>query len=213
MKPLTIIIADDHPIVLRGIHEILMEDGGFDIIAEPHDGKELIKVCEQFLPQLLLTDISLPGLNGLDVVERLKRTCPEVKMLLMSIHHEVAFVKRALQLEVSGFISKRENFDHLPNTLRAVLQGTPYYSPILTSLVSQIIKTQDSSVFDHLTSKERELLHCLASEKSTTAEIAKEMGIASGTVRKHLQNIMDKLDLHKRWELIQFAKEHRFSPD
>ncbi len=205
MKALKIVIADDHPIVLTGIRDILNKDDGFEILAEVTDGHGVIAACDQFIPQLLLTDISMPKLNGLDAVSKIKGTCPDTKVVLMSIHHEVPFVKRALQLEVSGFVSKRENFDHLPQTLRSVMQGEAYFSPSMTGMFSQLLKIQDESVFDNLTRKEREVLQSLGSQKGDTCAIAKEMRISQATVRKHLQNIMDKLEIHSRWGLVQFA--------
>lgn len=209
MNPLSIVIADDHPIVLTGIRDILNKDGGFDILAEACDGQAVIEACDQFVPQLLLSDISMPKLNGLDAISKVKGTCPDTKIVLMSIHHEVPFVKRALQLEVSGFVSKREDFEHLPQTLRSVLKGETYFSPSMTSMFSQLLKIQSESVFDNLTRKEREILQSLGNHKGETNAIAKEKGISTTTVRKHLQNIMDKLDIHSRWELVQFVDNQK----
>lgn len=209
MMPIRIIIADDHPIVLTGIREILTKAGTFQILSEVNDGKTLLQECEQKLPDLLLTDISLPGLNGLDVAERLKIKCVQTKIALISMHHEVSFIKRALQLEIAGFISKRESFAHLPDTLKKIHMGNSYFSPSLASLFGQVLSTQESTVFEYLTRKERELLQYMGNGKSATKELAHEMNISIATVRRHIQNIMNKLEIHKRWELIQFAKDHR----
>lgn len=213
MKSIRIILADDHPIVLFGVREILEKDGSFDIVAEVSDGKDLVEKAEELFPQLILTDIGLPNINGLDVVERLKKSCPNTRCIVMTMHHDVAYVKQALKLEVAGFVSKRESFSHLPQTLKSVAQGHTYYSPSLSNLFSQILKSEGQSIFDSLTRKERQVLQCLATGNPETEMIAKQMKISSATVRKHLQNIMDKLDIHKRWDLIQFAKEKGFSTD
>lgn len=226
MNALRVIVADDHPIVLKGIRSILDQDKQFDLIREVEEGTQLLEVCQKTPFDLLITDIGLPGLGGLDVVETLKQTKPKVKVVLISIHEEAILVKKALELDVDGFLSKREKFDDLPEILREIVGGESYFSPKLTSKFKELLRNKESNatpaIYEILTRSEQDLLHCLTSGIYPNEDIAEEMTrmknartlkngkITVGTVRKHLQNVMDKLNIHKKLDLVEYAKNQLF---
>ena len=203
-----IILADDHPILLKGMKALLSEDEQLQIIAECTDGQKLIEETIRLKPNLILCDLSMPKMNGLDAIREIKKKLGDVKVIILTIHKEKQIFEKALQLGVDGYVLKEDIYDQLKFTIHTVLNGGKSYSAKITEAFA-IGQGQERSelTFELLTRREREILR-LAALGRTNREIGEELGISVRTVETHRANLMQKLDLKNVQELIAFAIKH-----
>ncbi len=199
--PVRIILADDHSLVRRGLAALLQMNEKFKVVAEANNGEEAIQCSEKYPADLIILDLHMPRLNGLETIRRMKHYHPETKILILSMYDDNELVAQALHDGASGFILKHSMEDELFEALEAILSGETYLSPRLTEIASTVNEEDAETA---LTSREKEVVQLVA-EGYTTNEIADLMSISPNTAGRHIANIMKKLDVRNRVELVRLA--------
>lgn len=204
----TVIIADDHEVVRQGLRSLLSAERDLRIVAEAGDGHEALRAVEKHCPDLLVLDIVMPLLSGIEVTRQAKKTCPRTRTLILSMHADESHVAEALRSGADGYVLKDGRSGELLVAIRHVLAGRRYLSPPLSQrAIDAYIETIASGAldpYDTLTSRERQILQ-LAAEGLTNVEIGARLFISSRTVETHRANLMKKLGLRTHTELILFA--------
>ncbi|HEY6121762.1 MAG TPA: response regulator transcription factor [Pyrinomonadaceae bacterium] len=203
-----IVLADDHQIVRQGLRALLEAESGFQVIGEAGDGLAAIHLVETLNPGVLVLDLMMPGLNGLDVMRQIKKRLPDTQIVILSMYAEEAYVLQALSNGASGYVLKDSSSADLVLAVREAAAGRRYLSPPLSARAIEAYQEKAKAAnldrYETLTSREREVLH-LAAEGLTNAEIASRLGISSRTAETHRSNLIHKLDLHTQADLIRFA--------
>ncbi len=208
MKKIRIILADDHTILREGIRSLLENEIDMEIIGEAEDGHQAVKMAGQLKPDVVLMDIAMPRLNGLEATSQLKKLVPDAKILILTMHENEEYIRKVLAAGAMGYILKDAAARELLGAIRAVYRGEAVLSPAITRLVIEDylrwgdLKTEESN--DDLSEREREILQLIA-EGNTNKQIADILCISVKTVQAHRSNLMNKLDLHDRGELIKYA--------
>lgn len=204
----TIILADDHNIVRQSLRLLLEAEPDFEVIGEAADGLEVAGLVQRLHPDVLVLDVMMPGLNGLEVTWQVRQSYPETRVVILSMHANEAYVLAALKNGADGYVLKDSSAEDLLQAVREVALGRRYLSPPFSqlSLETYLEKTQSTAVDiqDALTARERELLH-LAAAGHTSAEIAAMLSISPRTAETHRANMMRKLGLHAQADLIRYA--------
>ena len=204
----TIVLADDHHIVRQGLRALLEVETDLQVIGEAGDGLEAVRNVETLNPSVLVLDLMMPGLNGLDVLKQIKRRAPQTHIVILSMYANEAYVVEAFSNGASGYVLKDSSSADLVQAVREAAAGRNYLSPPLSDRAIEAYqeKAKDATLdrYETLTSREREVLH-LAAEGRTNHEIATRLGISSRTAETHRSNLMHKLDLHTQADLIRFA--------
>lgn len=214
MTPIKLILADDHLLVRAGVRMLLENLSDFQIVAEADNGLSALQLIGKHLPDVVLMDIALPGLNGLDVTERVRAEFPGVRILLLSMHNSEEYVLRAMRLGAAGYLLKDTGPSELEMALRAVARGESYLSPAISRHVidGYVQRTASASTIDvttkpntkHLSPRQEEILKLIA-EGCTTKEIARRLGITVKTVDAHRTSLMKELDIHEIAGLVRYA--------
>jgi two-component system nitrate/nitrite response regulator NarL len=201
-----ILIADDHPVVRKGLQSCLAKQERLKLVGEASDGEEALKKTRELAPDVVLMDISMPRMNGLAVTELLRKDCPDVKILVLSVHSNKEYVFRIIQAGAHGFISKEAPPGELLRAIESVFAGEPFFSPeIARAALNQIVTSGGKKEpFAQLTSREREVLVLIA-EGQSNKEIAHRLGIGVRTIETHRERIMRRLDIHSVAGLTKFA--------
>lgn len=207
MKPYSIILADDHVIFRRGIRKIIQEVDDFEVVGEAGDGLELLELLKDTRPDLIILDISMPHLRGLEATEEIKRQYPQVKVLLLTMHKKKSFVQLGLKAGADGFLLKEDADSELFRAIDTIRQRNTYLSPLLANIMRDLALVETET--EKLTRREREVLKLLAEGKKPR-EIAALLYISLPTVRAHRYGIMRKLNLKSLVELIKYAASHEF---
>lgn len=210
-KPKRIVIVDDHTLLRAGLRALLAQEPGIEIVGEAGDGHEAIRVVGQLEPDLVLMDLTMPNMNGIEAIAEIKRRYPNVRVLVMTLHTMEDFIHASLNAGADGYILKDATHEELRVAIRSVLQGKTYLSmDVSAKVVSGYLGGGKSSpgvsVFDTLTHRERETLKLVAEGKSNR-EIAEFLSLSVKTVEKHRSNLMAKLDLHNAAGLTAYAIE------
>ena len=202
----TILVADDHQIVRQGLKRLLSKRGDFSIVAEASDGEEAVEMANRQRPDVVLMDISMPRLSGIDATRRIAAD-GNSKVLALSMHDTQSYVEEALRAGASGYVHKNASAEDLFTAIDAVRGGESYLSPTVTQqVVDAIARPGDrpASAVSALTNREREVLKLIADGLSSK-EIAGQLGVSLKTIESHRANLMDKLDIHKVSGLVRFA--------
>ncbi len=204
-----IVIAEDHTIVREGLRALLSLNPTFEIIGEAQDGLDAVRCVEDLLPDLLILDLTMPKMNGMEVIKELTRRCPATKILVLTVHKSEEYVFAALQAGADGYVLKDASHVELLMAIENVLHGKSYLSPAVSKRVIEGYvegkKTIEcKSTFDILTQREKEILKLIA-EGYKNKEIADCLCVSIKTVDKHRTNLMKKLDLHNVSALTAFA--------
>jgi DNA-binding NarL/FixJ family response regulator len=206
-----IVIAEDHTILREGLRSLLSSDPSFEIVGEAEDGREAIKCVEKFRPDLILTDLSMPRMNGMEAIKEIKRQSPKTKVLVLTIHKAEEYILATFRAGANGYLLKDSTHAELVMAVKKVLSGKQYISPEISEKViegylegKKTLKSQTS--WETLTQREREILKLIA-EGYKNKEIAEDLCISVKTVEKHRANLMEKLDLHSIQALTAFAIE------
>lgn len=203
-----VLLADDHRIVAEGLKSLLAQD--FELVGVVEDGRALVDAARKLLPEVIVTDITMPHLSGLDALTRLKREIPSAKVVLLTMHQEAAYARRALAAGASGFVVKHSAPAELVAAIWAALNGQTYITPVLAGDVLQSLEQEPQGVADpvaQLTPRQREIVQLLAEGRSAK-EIADLLGISARTVEFHKYQVMEALRLTNSAELIHFAIKH-----
>ncbi len=204
-----LLLADDHVLVVAGMQKLLESE--FELAGAVHDGHSLIAAVEQTAPDLVLLDISMPLLNGLDAARTIKRTKPSVKLLFVTMQADAAYVREAFRAGASGYLLKHEAASELPTAIREVLRGNYYVSPMILSNFPNVLTTPTTNpgeLFGGLTRRQREVLQLIAEGKQAK-EVAAILKISTKTVEFHKAAIMQELGVRTTAELVRYALEHR----
>jgi DNA-binding NarL/FixJ family response regulator len=202
MDAYTIILADDHPMFREGIRKIIERIEGAVISGEVNDGLELLELLKKSGPNLVILDISMPNLRGLEAIREIKKTYPQVKVLVLTMHKKKEFLRQALRDGADGFLLKEDAGSELIRAVQTVRNGGKYLSPLLSSLLTSLAVEEDKT--EVLTRREREVLKLLA-EGRRSKEIAAALYISPHTVRRHRSNIMEKLNIKNLADLVKYA--------
>lgn len=202
-----IIVADDHAIVREGVRQLLAHEPDIEVVGEAADGAQVLELARQSHPDMILMDIAMPGLNGLEATRAIKTELPQVNVLVLTMQEGEEYFFRILQAGASGYVLKGAHSSELLSAIRAVHQGGVYLYPTMAKkLLSDFIKRPEAEgdTSDPLTAREREVLKLIAAGK-TNRGIAEELVLSINTVQTHRLHIMEKLNLHNRAHLVKYA--------
>jgi len=203
-----ILLADDHKITRQGLRLLLDKQPDMEVAGEAQDGRTAVQLVEKLLPDVVIMDVSMPDLNGIEASRQITSRFPNVKIIALSMHSDTLFVAEMLRSGASGYLLKDCAFEELARAIRTVIAGKTYLSPAISGVVvddylHRLSKTEFSTA-RLLTNREREVLQLLAEGKSTK-QIALKLHISPKTVETHRRQIMDKLNLHTIAELTKYA--------
>lgn len=205
---ISVVLADDHRILREGLAALMSREPDLDLVATAEDGPSMLRQVRTHMPHVLVTDLSMPGLNGIDAVQRLRAELPQVQVLCLSVHDEDRLVLAMIEAGASGYVLKDGSFDELALALRQVMLGRIYISPALSGVMVREVrrrKTGPAMVESPtLTARERQLVQ-LFSEGYTTNEIAEQLHVSPKTVATHRENVLHKLQLRGVAELTRYA--------
>lgn len=207
-----IVIIEDHTIFREGLKSLIDLTTSHEVVGEAGDGLHALRVIEKTKPDLVLLDLSMPRMDGFDVISDVKKTCPQTKILVLTIHPTEEYVRKSLQAGADGYILKKATREELLSAIDHALAGESYLYPgisqnIIQAYLSVSDKRRPDPVWDRLTRREREVLKLVA-EGYKNREIAEYLFISVGTVIQHRNNLMKKLDIHNAAALTCFAIEH-----
>jgi DNA-binding NarL/FixJ family response regulator len=202
-----VLLADDHTLVRAGLRKLLESIDGMDVVGEAGDGLTLLDLAAKLQPQVVLMDIAMPGLNGLEATARLTKASPDIRILILSMHQNAEYVRQALRQGAMAYLLKDSAPLELELALNAVLRGETYLSPAVSKgVVSDYVHRlrSDEQPADALTPRQREVLQLIA-EGQSTKEIARRLDLSVKTVETHRTQLMKQLDIHEVAGLVRFA--------
>ncbi len=204
-----ILLVDDHKILRDGICSLLKEYPDMEVIGEAADGRTALRLAEELSPDLVIMDISMPDLNGIDATRRINADHPDMKVIALSMHYDKQFVSEIFKAGAAGYLLKDSAFEELEHAIRIVMDNKTYINPqiaslVVESLVSQPSATANRKAFSLLTEREREVLQLIA-EGNSTKEIASDLNISAKTIESHRRQVMGKLNIRNIAELTKYA--------
>lgn len=209
MQKIRILLADDHTILRAGLRMMLNAQPDMEIVGEAQDGRQAIAETQRLQPDIILMDITMPDMNGIEATRQIKRLHPETKVLMLTMHENEEYVFQALRAGAAGYMLKEAADTDLISALRVIQSGQFYLSPMAQSVMVgdylQRVRTgEEKDSYSSLTEREREILKLVA-EGYTNNQIAERLVISPKTVDTHRTHVMDKLNLHSRAELVKYA--------
>jgi two-component system response regulator NreC len=209
MPKIRVLLAEDHTIVRKGLRSLLEDKPGIEVVGEAQDGREALHKSMELCPDIVLIDIAMPRLNGIEATRQIKQRCPEVNVLVLTMYDDQEYVRQVLQAGAAGYVIKQAAPTDLLSAIEAVHRGDSYLSPTISKKVIQgYVEWSDASggydSYDELTPRQREVLQLIA-EGYATREIADLLTISTKTVESHRSNLMAKLDIHSTAGLTQYA--------
>jgi two-component system, NarL family, response regulator NreC len=205
---LRVLLADDHAIVRRGLRSLL-EEAGHTVVAEAADGLEALRLTEEARPDLLILDVAMPKLNGIDVAARMQKADRPPAVVMLSMHADESYIIRALAAGARAYLLKSATDEDLLPAMKAVTAGKPYFSPAVTGVLVEdyVRQLQTKGLTDSyhlLTDREKEVLQLLA-EGCSNKEVATQLNVGLSTIETHRANLMQKLNLHNTAEIVLYA--------
>jgi len=209
MSPIRILVADDHGVVRKGLRLILERHDGFEVVGEAGDGREVVRLAEELSPNLVIMDVGMPQLNGIDATAQITHRTPQIGVIILSMHSDESYIVRALGAGAKGYLLKDSAEEDLVLAVRIVAQGRPFFSPkitqtLLDDYVRQLRQNGLQDSYDLLTAREKEVLQLLAEGKSNK-EVAVILDLSVYTIETHRTNMMQKLNLHNTAEIVLYA--------
>ncbi len=209
MKKIRVLVVDDHTVVRAGIRLLLDAQSDIEVVGEAKDGLEGLSQAQELKPDVLLMDITMPGMEGVQATKVVKEACPQVQILALTMHEDAPHFFRMLQAGASGYVVKGADPEELLSAIRAVSQGKAYLFPslarkLLDDYLERLEVGEEGDTYARLTNREREVLK-LIGEGHTGREIAEMLFLSKNTVERHRTNIMDKLGMHNKSQLIRLA--------
>ena len=213
MKTIRILLADDHTVVRKGLRLLLQSVPDFEVVADAADGRQVVALAENFRPDVVVLDIAMPILNGIEAARQISARLPQTAIVFLSMHSDEAYVIKALKSGARAYLLKDSAENDLINALKAVSEGKSFFSPAVSKMLAEdyMRRMQEHGVedsFDLLTNREREILQLLAEGKSNK-EVATLLNLSLYTVETHRGNIFQKLNLHGTADLILYAVRKR----
>jgi DNA-binding NarL/FixJ family response regulator len=206
MKATRVLLADDHALILGAFEKLL--SGECDVVGQVSDGRALIEAAEKLQPDVIVLDISMPHLSGLEAARQIRRTLPRVKLVFLTMYEDADLVAEAFRAGASGYLLKSSAVTELATAIREVMQGRSYVTPLVTGgLVGSLLGTGQHATTD-LTDRQREVLRLLAEGRSMK-EVGTVLNLAPRTVAFHKYRMMHQLNVKSTAELIQYAVRHR----
>lgn len=208
-----VLLADDHSIVRRGMRALIETEPSIEVVAEAADGLEALRLCEEHAPDLLILDVAMPRLNGIEVAARSQKMQGPPRAIMLSMHLDESYVIRAIHAGARAYLLKDATDEDLLPAIRAVAAGKSFFSPAVSGLlaeeyVQQLQERGLSDSYDLLTDREKEVLHLLAEGKANK-EVAAMLDVGVSTVETHRANLMQKLNLHSTAEIVLYAVRKR----
>src|SRR5689334_12193236 len=204
MKRIRILLADDHAVVRQGFKMILSAQPDMDIVGEAGNGREAVELAESLTPDIVVMDVAMPELNGIEATRRLAASVPHTRVVALSMHKDSVYVREILRAGARGYLLKDSPPADLLAAVRSVASGQSYLSPAVSNAVLDDYRRHVTNPIDLLTTREREVLQMLA-EGKTNKEIAGVLNLSVYTVDAHRGRIMEKLNLHSINDLVRFA--------
>lgn len=203
METIKIVLADDHKLIRDGIKTLLKMDQAFEVIGEANDGEHLIEVLETCHPHLVLVDISMPKINGIDAISQIKKKYTDLKFIVLTMHDEGDYVRKSMDCGAEGYLLKNSDFEELQKAIKIVASGGKYYNSVISHLFTDNLPSEEiKAPRPELTPREIEVLREVADGLSTKL-IAEKYSISSRTVETHRVNMMKKMNAHNTAELIK----------
>lgn len=218
-RPIRVVLVDDHDIVREGVRQVLLADGGFDVVGEAGDSIKALEVALRERPDVVLLDITMPGESGLVVLQRLRLQLPDTRVLVLSVHDDAEYVMESVKTGAHGYLRKDTTPADLRTAVRAVHAGDAYFSPVVAKRLTEMLRTEATAQslpnaapssapsLDVLTNREREVL-TLVAQGLLNKEIGVQLGISVRTVEAHRDSITRKLGIRSAAGLTRFAMEH-----
>lgn len=208
-----VLLADDHSIVRRGMRSLLETEESVEVVAEAADGLEALRLCEEHHPDLLILDVAMPKLNGIDVAARAQKMQPPPRAIMLSMHLDESYVMRSINAGARGYLLKDATDEDLLPAIRAVAAGKSFFSPAVSGVLAeeymrQLQERGLTDSYDLLTDREKEVLQLLAEGRSNK-EVAALLDVGLSTVETHRANLMQKLSLHSTAEIVLYAVRKR----
>jgi DNA-binding NarL/FixJ family response regulator len=203
-----VLLVDDHRIMLEGLKSILANHRGIEVVGEANDGREAVRLALELKPDIVIMDLSMPGMNGIEATREITEQLPSTKVLALSMHNDKRFISRALRHGASGYILKESAMTELVEAIKSLMIHKTYLSPQIADVVLNDYKSQlierEYAADSMLSKREREVLQLFA-EGHSTKEIAAALTLSVKTIETHRSQIMTKLDMHSIAELVKFA--------
>ncbi len=214
MDKIRVFLVDDHLILREGIRLLLSRAPDIEIVGEVGSGEEAVAAAGQVRPDVILMDITMPGMSGLEATSQIKQTNPDIKILVLTMHESDQYFFKMLDAGVSGYFVKGGSSSELVSAIRSVWRGDVFLYPtmakkLLSDYLQRVKSGQSLESYDGLTNREREIIKLIA-EDNNNQEIAERLVLSPATVQTHRANIMAKLGLHSRAELVKYAIKHGF---
>jgi DNA-binding NarL/FixJ family response regulator len=209
MKHITILIAEDHTVVREGFRRMLELEGDLEVVGEAQDGRQAVEMAKKLHPDVVLMDVAMPMLNGLEATRQVIKALPATKVLILSAHGDLAYVTNAIESGAAGFLLKQSSAHEVYQAIREVHQGKTFFSPSISKRLDHFDPPSSGHIgmikkATELTSREREVLQLVA-EGNANKQTAAELGIGTKTVEKHRERLMQKLDIHNTAGLTRYA--------
>ena len=210
MKRITVLLAEDHTIVRQGLRLLIEADGDIEIVGEAKTGREAVQMTSELRPEIVVMDIAMPSLNGLEATKQILKAFPATKVLILSAHSDPEYVEQVVKVGALGYLLKQSSGDILAKAIRDLHQGKTFFTPSIAKRLKDEYRKSTDGVglrkksSTELTLREAELLQLIA-EGNANKQIASELDISIKTVEKHRQNLMEKLNIHDIAGLTRFA--------
>jgi two-component system response regulator NreC len=208
-KTITVFLADDHTIVRQGLAKLLEGEHNLHVVGEAENGREAVTKVEKLKPDIVLMDIAMPMLNGIEATRQIRKNCPRTKVIILSMHSHDRYISELFGLGASGYLLKSSTGTDIINAIRAALKGSTYLSPsisdkVIEDYLSLKKKSYQEDLYNRLSNREREVFQMIAEGRSTR-EISQILCVSPSTVKTHRANIMEKLEMGNMSQLVQFA--------
>ncbi len=203
-RKIRILLADDHKLVRQGFRLILLSQPDMDVVGETGNGREAVELARTLRPDVVVMDVTMPELNGIEATRRIRDISPHIRVLALSVHRDSVYVREIIRAGAEGYLLKESADTDLLAAVRSVAAGNSYLSPEVSGVILRDYRKHATNPLDLLTSREREVLQLIA-EGKTNKEIATLLNLSIYTVDGHRPRIMDKLNLHSVGELVRFA--------
>jgi len=210
MKQIKTLLADDHTIVREGLHALLLADGGIQVVGQAHNGRQAVEMALELRPDVVVMDIAMPLLNGLEATRQILSTAPKTKVLILSAHSDDAYIDRVIAVGAVGFLIKQTSAQILAKAIHEIMAGNAFYSPQVSKRLRDHYGKPDKAgglmikKATGLTSRELEVIQLVA-EGHANKQVAADLHISIKTVEKHRQHLMDKLNIHDTAGLTRYA--------